>query len=200
MRTFSSALIIFLLSAHCLHASEIRAVEYEYRQQVASFVKKEGFVICDDCSGRKKLSRMPLLKTISIRVVEEEKQQDTQEKPVSEPAQTLPVSRTKKPITVHFDFNSAILKDEEKSKIKGSFSEILSAGEINLTGYTCNIGTKAYNDHLALRRAHSVADYLESLGVSRKKISVDGKGKCCYISTNRKLNRRVEITLEGGKP
>ena len=86
--------------------------------------------------------------------------------------------------TVYFDFDSFKLKPSEKAKL-----ETLSRGlRYEITGYTCDIGPKDYNDRLALKRAESVRDYL---GVSA---DVRVKGKCCYIDLkDRSKNRRVEI-------
>jgi len=86
--------------------------------------------------------------------------------------------------TVYFDFDSFKLKPSEKAKLDG-----LSKGlKYEITGYTCDIGPKDYNDRLALKRAESVKGYL---GVSAE---VRGKGKCCYVDLkDRSKNRRVEI-------
>jgi outer membrane protein OmpA-like peptidoglycan-associated protein len=56
----------------------------------------------------------------------------------------------------------------------------------------------AYNKRLSLRRADSVANYLEELGVKGSRINTFGYGKSQPRATNstaegRQLNRRVEI-------
>jgi len=86
--------------------------------------------------------------------------------------------------TVYFDFDSFKLKPSEKAKLDG-----LSKGlKYEITGYTCDIGPKDYNDRLALKRAESVKGYL---GVSGE---VRGRGKRCYVDLkDRSKNRRVEI-------
>jgi outer membrane protein OmpA-like peptidoglycan-associated protein len=85
---------------------------------------------------------------------------------------------------VYFDFDSFKLKPSEKAKL-----ETLPRGlRYEITGYTCDIGPKDYNDRLALKRAESVKGYL---GVSGE---VRGKGKRCYVDLkDRSKNRRVEI-------
>ncbi len=92
---------------------------------------------------------------------------------------------------IRFDFDSAVLKDNETSKILASLDRMKRAGAVIVKGYTCNIGSKEYNDRLALRRAQAVAAYLEKHGV--KPSEVTGEGKCCYVSDDCDENRRVEF-------
>ncbi len=92
---------------------------------------------------------------------------------------------------IRFDFDSAVLKDNETSKILASLNRMKRAGAVIVKGYTCNIGSKEYNDRLALQRAQAVAAYLEKHGV--KPLGVVGDGKCCYVSDDCNENRRVEV-------
>lgn len=97
---------------------------------------------------------------------------------------------------VQFDLNDSTLKPEEQQKLKDKI--ILPLKEIknpiiHVHGYTCELGTKEYNDKLALNRAKEVAKFLESNGV--KPVMVMGEGKCCYISDDLPVNRRAEITF-----
>ena len=91
-----------------------------------------------------------------------------------------------------FDFNSAILKDSEKSKLLVFLHSLQKAKSISVKGYTCDKGPKEYNDGLALRRALAVAQFLEDHGI--KPSEVTGEGKCCYVSEDRSKNRRTEIS------
>ena len=86
--------------------------------------------------------------------------------------------------TVFFGFDSSFLRDSEKAKL-----DLLDkSAAYKITGYTCDIGTKVYNDALALRRAKAVAAYMGVHSVT------EGRGKCCYVDLkNRPRNRRVEI-------
>jgi len=87
--------------------------------------------------------------------------------------------------TVYFDFDSFDLKPSEKAKLDSLSRDI----QYKVTGYTCDIGEKDYNDRLALKRAGAVREYLGSLVKE-----VSGKGKCCYIDLkNRWKNRRAEV-------
>lgn len=99
----------------------------------------------------------------------------------------LEVREEREPVfrTVYFDFDSAKLRESEKAKLSDLKGR---RGRLSITGYTCDIGTREYNDRLAVRRAQAVRDYLEV------DAEVSGKGKCCYVSADRKKNRRVEIS------
>jgi len=100
--------------------------------------------------------------------------------------------------TVYFDFDSYRLKPEEKKKLTEILPQLKKAEvvEIKVSGYTDKIGTKQYNDALALKRAEAVKTFLISQGVSEKKIKVSGQGKCCYVSDKDSENRRVEVVAK----
>jgi len=92
---------------------------------------------------------------------------------------------------VFFNFDSYRIRPKEKMKLNKIKSD-KGGGDYRITGYTCDIGTKKYNDRLALKRARAVRGYL---GV---KAEVAGKGKCCYLDRKvRSKNRRVEIEFKG---
>lgn len=81
---------------------------------------------------------------------------------------------------------------------------LLGRKELNveLTGYTDNIGVISENILISEKRARMVADYLISHGVSAGRIKVLGKGPINPASPNRTnagraLNRRVEIRIIG---
>ena len=71
---------------------------------------------------------------------------------------------------------------------------------IEVAGHTDNVGGADYNRQLSQRRAGSVAQYLESRGVSGQRIMTAGGGEDHPIASNstdqgRAANRRVEVTL-----
>ena len=115
-------------------------------------------------------------------------------------------------ITVHFGLNSAVLSISERKRLNALQELFQKAEEIEITGYTCRLGTKAYNDRLALLRAENVRRYLVSnLGKEEKMTKVKGLGKCCYVSRSNTHNRRSvvrvvfkeeapETHVEGGEP
>ncbi len=100
--------------------------------------------------------------------------------------------------------------DTDKATIKTNFNAVLDSvakvivefdkTKVQITGYTDNTGSLAYNNQLSLARARSVADRLELRGVSPARISVAGMGPNNPIASNataqgREQNRRVEIQL-----
>ena len=102
-------------------------------------------------------------------------------------------------ITVLFGLDNSILSDAEKARLS-SFVESLDAetkaGNLFVTGYTCDLGTKDHNDVLAMKRAEAVEAYLRKAGLHA--IWVTGTGKCCYATQDRGkryLNRRAEVTI-----
>jgi len=110
-----------------------------------------------------------------------------------------------------FDFDQTDLKASGKLSLNEVITElnqpdIQSINAIQIVGYTDSVGTQAYNDQLAERRAQTVANYLAQSGVPRNIITAEGRGKCCYIAPNtlpdgqdnpegRAMNRRVDITV-----
>lgn len=87
--------------------------------------------------------------------------------------------------TVYFEFNSFQLRPSEKTKLDALPKDI----EYSVTGFTCNIGGKEYNDRLAFKRAMAVKQYLGELVKE-----VNARGKCCYVDQKDiSKNRRAEI-------
>ncbi len=93
---------------------------------------------------------------------------------------------------IMFGFDSAKVSDRQSliflaDDLKGDSSVI----GIKVKGFTCDIGSKWYNDRLAKRRAWAVASIAGRTGLEI--IDVSGQGKCCYVPGKRKLSRRAEI-------
>ena len=126
------------------------------------------------------------------------------EKPDIFPKTDLPVSGNEDRhesgplLTVNFDLNSARVKGGEIQKIQGAVPSLRTKAPLKISGFTCNLGSKAHNDRLALQRAHTVKSILLRSGLRKDDIaSVEGKGKCCFADTapaRHFVNRRVEIT------
>lgn len=107
------------------------------------------------------------------------------------------------PGNVTFDVNSA--------DVKSNFYPVLNSvalvlNEYNKTlvdvnGHTDSTGTVDYNMNLSIRRAQSVADYIENQGVIQSRIFVQGFGPHYPVADNstpegRQQNRRVELILK----
>ena len=91
---------------------------------------------------------------------------------------------------VFFPLNVSLISNSEKDQIN-QFINCIKGKEVKVTGYTCKIGGKFYNDKLATERALNVAEHLRQEGVVVKEII--GKGQQEYISGVDHVNRRVEI-------
>jgi outer membrane protein OmpA-like peptidoglycan-associated protein len=103
---------------------------------------------------------------------------------------------------VLFDYNSAGLRSESRTSLRdmADVFEQYPDTTIAVQGYTDSTGSASYNERLSERRASSVADYIESLGVNTSRIDTIGYGESSPRATNntptgRQLNRRVEIHI-----
>lgn len=105
---------------------------------------------------------------------------------------------------VLFDFNKYTLKPDAREKLAKVSGILLAYPNLNLQveGYTDNIGSDEYNQTLSEQRAGGVRDYLESQGVQQGNITAHGLGKSNPIADNstnagRAQNRRVELVVSG---
>lgn len=102
-----------------------------------------------------------------------------------------------------FDFNSAALRSSSRDELREMASVFNRYGDttIAVQGHTDSVGSASYNRRLSERRAESVANYLEDLGVRGSRIDALGYGESRPKSTNetasgRQRNRRVEILVK----
>jgi outer membrane protein OmpA-like peptidoglycan-associated protein len=184
---------------------------YSFDGMAGDGAHRKTFVICgDECAAAPPLAPAPRFPALSVRV-----SQDLSVSPGKEAAQKEPdvgisgTSLTKDTyngkhtadarITVLFGLDSSALSDTEKARLS-SFVESLDsetkAGNLFVTGYTCDLGTKDHNDVLAIKRAEAVETYLRKAGLHA--LWVTGTGKCCYATqgaSKRYLNRRAEVTI-----
>src|SRR5262245_39022265 len=111
-------------------------------------------------------------------------------------------------------FNSAILFDTGKAKLKSASEKDLSEfanvlkqyQETNLVveGHTDNVGKKAKNKKLSETRAESVIGFLDTQGVVRARMSAVGYADDKPVGDNkteegRQANRRVEIQISANE-
>lgn len=103
---------------------------------------------------------------------------------------------------VNFAFNSSDLTSQAKTNLDklGKVLKDNPETNINIYGYTDNVGSYAYNLKLSDRRAFAVVDYLSSLGVERSRLIPKGMGEADPVDTNataagRAKNRRVEFAI-----
>jgi outer membrane protein OmpA-like peptidoglycan-associated protein len=102
---------------------------------------------------------------------------------------------------IGFPVASASLTDAAKATLSASIREARLSERIVISGRTDGVGDDQVNEALALARALSVRDYLlDQIPALAATISIDAKGRCCFIASNetpdgRSKNRRVEITF-----
>jgi outer membrane protein OmpA-like peptidoglycan-associated protein len=102
-----------------------------------------------------------------------------------------------------FDTNSSAIKPGFDTTMDKLSDVVVRYGKTTLTvvGHTDNVGSAQYNQQLSERRAHSVAQYLESKRVNPVRMALSGRGEEQPIASNsseagRQQNRRVEIYVE----
>ncbi len=104
--------------------------------------------------------------------------------------------------TIHFHFDSSDLTDEAKQIVMLIATQFKSESEyaIEIVGHTDSIGSYQYNQKLSERRAQSVLEELQRLGVEGERMSSSGKGELEPVADNtykkgRAKNRRTEFIL-----
>lgn len=79
--------------------------------------------------------------------------------------------------TYYFDFDSNIIRDDDKPAIEANANKLASAAsKVMLEGHTDPRGSREYNIGLGERRAKAVADYMRSHGVSPNQIRLVSYG------------------------
>ena len=101
-----------------------------------------------------------------------------------------------------FNTSSSTLNEASKAALKKFAANMADLPDTDLTilGHTDNTGTPEYNEKLAVDRAESVASYLQSCGISKDRMTIEGRSFREPIADNstvegRLQNRRVEIYL-----
>ena len=105
---------------------------------------------------------------------------------------------------VLFDTGKYSLKPGAREKLAKVAGILLSYPGLNIEvgGYTDNVGGDAMNQTLSENRAGSVRDYLVQQGVSSNSVSSKGFGNTLPVASNdnsagRQQNRRVELLVSG---
>jgi outer membrane protein OmpA-like peptidoglycan-associated protein len=105
---------------------------------------------------------------------------------------------------VLFDTGKYSLKPDAREKLAKVSGILLSYPGLNIQvgGYTDNVGGDEMNQELSEHRAGSVRDYLVQEGVATNSVSVKGFGDTLPVASNdssagRQQNRRVELLVSG---
>lgn len=174
------------------HAAEIRQRPFSYALDAVAAKQDDQFVVCTDCPDQK-LTVLPVKPMLAMRLsdpAKPEPQVTLAAKPY-QPSISTTLETDKQIATVLFDFDSERLSRHERLRFDGLLAGLSKLSTFGLKGYTCTIGTDDYNERLSIRRANYVAGIMKSNGFNV--VIVEGKGKCCPVSTDKRLNRRVEI-------
>lgn len=100
---------------------------------------------------------------------------------------------------VYFETDKVTLTEDAKVTLDLAAKALKMMADtviIRAEGHTDVRGNNDYNEVLSLRRAIRVRDHLVSRGVSLNRIGVIGFGERMPVSTEHRLNRRVEIVTQ----
>lgn len=198
---FVTVFVVVFTVSNAYALLSIRPTQVKGCGDVAYYQEGYGFAIFEDPAPRRPLMVIKV-PPLAVRFVSDTGPVNNMEKETQSgltdqghKAETLNVS-VEKPVEVEvlFKFNSDILMDSEKEKLRGI------SGTVSVYGYTCDIGSASYNLKLSERRAKRVAHWLMSQGVNV--IEYRGFGECCPKET-RELSRRAVIKIhsqKGGEP
>lgn len=124
---------------------------------------------------------------------------------VPRPSSPQPVASIidKMTLRVNFDVDQAIIRLSDKAALYKAvdFVKKYPKANIELNGYTDNIGTEAHNLRLSEKRAQAVKQYLiKEAGIDQSQISAFGRGESNPVADNKTAegrfkNRRVEILI-----
>jgi VWFA-related protein len=105
-------------------------------------------------------------------------------------------------MNIEFDFGKSTIKEESMpliQQVSKAMNEHKSI-RIKICGHTDDIGADEYNMNLSKSRADAVAKELVKLGISQKRLAIEGFGKTRPLvpndsEENRKKNRRTEFVI-----
>ena len=187
-----SIIMLALLVPLTGNANDILQRPYSYSYEAAVAKEDDQFVVCSNCPDNQ-LSKMPVPPKLVVRLSTPDKQTvlTVQEEHEGQNKKGEISRKPGRAETVRFNFDSARTSRHEEDRLTELLKELSRTSAFDLTGYTCSIGTNAYNEKLSIRRANHIAGILKANGVIVGR--VEGKGTCCPVSEDKRLNRRVEI-------
>lgn len=103
---------------------------------------------------------------------------------------------------IFFETDSFNLLSNSKAELNHLFNFLANNEKmmVEISGHTDNAGNDHYNQRLSEKRAHSVYQYLVSMGIDPLRLSYKGYGQAKPVAPNetiegRALNRRTEIIV-----
>jgi len=125
------------------------------------------------------------------------------ETPAEEELSTgLTPSETMVPEQVIFNYNKDIIQAAAYDKLEAlaNFMANNKNVQLEIIGYTCNIGSAPFNQELSERRAQAVLEFLLHKGIERGRMKATGRGEAAPVGDNnteegKAQNRRVEFNI-----
>ena len=187
-----SVLAMVMIPATGMTAMSVEQKDYVFRMGVTRDISTSTFVI-GEFAQKKQLrppAAIPVAEKNKIHLALRKGQAIvTGEKQIDNVQRTIP--------PVLFDLSSSSLSRETEQEILSALEKMVDKDTpLQITGFTCDLGSQQINDLLALKRATVVADLLKFHGFNV--VAVSGKGRQGYVSRDpemRHLNRRVEIGI-----
>lgn len=106
------------------------------------------------------------------------------------------------PNSITFDVNSSTLSGSIYSTLTAVVKVLNKFNETSLqvAGHTDSSGAEAYNQELSVKRANSVANYMQTQALDGSRLIVRGYGESTPVASNdtsagRANNRRVELLI-----
>lgn len=104
---------------------------------------------------------------------------------------------------INFDFDRTNVRNNVKKRLSRVIQLLRERPELDVqvVGYTDDVGSLEYNLALSLRRAESVRSYIIAQGIDGARLSVAGRGMSDPLVPNatpegRAVNRRVEFVVQ----
>lgn len=97
------------------------------------------------------------------------------------------------------DYDVSKVEAELVGAVGKAFQRTNQSAKLLVEGYTCNVGSEAFNENLSRQRAERVAKQLKNAGVSADRVEVKWYGESKYGQlpgvTEQTAHRRVTITV-----
>ena len=104
----------------------------------------------------------------------------------------------------HFDFDAAELRPADRAALLAEVAQMKNVTwqAVIATGHTDSVGSDAYNQALAARRADGVRRWLLAQGLDPALVRSQAQGEAAPVADNasadgRAQNRRAELRFEG---
>lgn len=98
------------------------------------------------------------------------------------------------------DYDVSKVEAELVGAVGKAFQQTNRSARLLVEGYTCNVGSEAFNENLSRQRAERVASQLKDAGVSADRVEVKWYGESKYGQlpgvTEQSAHRRVTITVK----